>query len=150
MPVVIEFKTVSGSVTRHTLPVEIWKRNTSWTFKHNSTEELTKVVIDPDYVLPDVNSSNNKWKSTDGTGSVEILSDYVGNYSSTTFPMPVTLEEANSVLELQLEGQPSLSLESEGNGEFVFQEAGLKMKFNVEKTGFSLEVNGQTFEFTKN
>ena len=150
MPVVIEFKTVSGSVTRHTLPVEIWKRNTSWTFKHNSTEELKKVVIDPDYVLPDVNSSNNKWKSTDGTGSVEILSDYVGNYSSTTFPMPVTLEEANSVLELQLEGQPSLSLESEGNGEFVFQEAGLKMKFNVEKTGFSLEVNGQTFEFTKN
>ena len=47
MPVVIEFKTKSGEVTRQTLPVEIWKRNTSWTFKHDSTEELAKVVIDP-------------------------------------------------------------------------------------------------------
>jgi hypothetical protein len=64
--------------------------------------------------------------------------------------MPVTIAEANSVLELQLEGQPSLPLESEGDGEFVFEEAGLKMKFNGGKTGFSLEVNGQTFEFTKN
>jgi len=150
MPVVIEFKTVSGSLTRHTLPVEIWKRNTSWTFQYDSTEELARVVIDPDYVLPDVNSSNNKWKAADGTASVEILTDYVGDYSSTTFPMPVTIAEANSVLELQLEGQPSLPLESEGNGEFVFEEAGLEMKFNAEKTGFSLEVNGQTFEFTKN
>jgi hypothetical protein len=43
-----------------------------------------------------------------------------------------------------------LPLESEGDGEFVFEEAGLKMKFNGGKTGFSLEVNGQTFEFTKN
>ncbi len=81
MPVVIEFKTKSGEVTRQTLPVEIWKRNTSWTFKHDSTEELAKVVIDPDYVLPDSNSKNNKWKATDGTGSVEILTGYLGNYS---------------------------------------------------------------------
>ena len=150
MPVVIEFKTKSGAVSRQTLPVEIWKRNTSWTFRHNSSEELAKVVIDPDYVLPDVNSANNKWKASDGTESVEILSVYTGDFSSTTFPMPLTLVEANSVLELQLEGQPSIPLESEGNGEFVFEEAGLKMKFNAEKTGFNLEVNGQTFEFTKN
>ena len=150
MPVVIEFKTKSGAVSRQTLPVEIWKRNTSWTFRHDSSEELAKVVIDPDYVLPDVNSANNKWKASDGTESVEILSVYTGDFSSTTFPMPLTLVEANSVLELQLEGQPSVPLESEGNGEFVFEEAGLKMKFNAEKTGFNLEVNGQTFEFTKN
>jgi hypothetical protein len=150
MPVVIEFKTKSGAVSRQTLPVEIWKRNTSWTFRHDSSEELAKVVIDPDYVLPDVNSANNKWKASDGTESVEILSVYTGDFSSTTFPMPLTLVEANSVLELQLEGQPSIPLESEGNGEFVFEEAGLKMKFNAEKTGFNLEVNGQTFEFTKN
>ena len=58
------------------------------------------VDTDPDYVLPDVNSSNNKWKSADGTASVEILRDYVGDYSSTTFPMPVTIAEVNSVLEL--------------------------------------------------
>ena len=141
MPVVIEFKTKSGEVTRQTLPVEIWKRNTSWTFKHDSTEELAKVVIDPDYVLPDSNSKNNKWKATDGTGSVEILTGYVGNYSSPVFPMKVTVAENNGVLELQLEGQPSLPLESEGGGEFVMEEARLKLQFNDEKNGFKLDAD---------
>ena len=149
MPVVIEFKTKSGEVTRQTLPVEIWKRNTSWTFKHDSTEELAKVVIDPDYVLPDSNSKNNKWKATDGTGSVEILTGYVGNYSSPVFPMKVTVAENNGVLELQLEGQPSLPLESEGGGEFVMEEARLKLQFNDEKNGFKLDADGQSFDFTK-
>ncbi|CAI8226894.1 MAG: Uncharacterised protein [Formosa sp. Hel1_33_131] len=149
MPVVIEFKTKSGEVTRQTLPVEIWKRNTSWTFKHDSTEELAKVVIDPDYVLPDSNSKNNKWKATDGTASVEILTGYVGNYNSPVFPMKVTVAENNGVLELQLEGQPSLPLENEGGGEFVMEEARLQLQFNDEKSGFKLEVDGQSFDFTK-
>ena len=149
MPVVIEFKTKSGKVSRQTLPVEIWKRNTSWTFKHDSTEELSKVVIDPDYVLPDSNSKNNKWKATDGTASVEILTGYVGNYNSPVFPMKVTVAENNGVLELQLEGQPSLPLENEGGGEFVMEEARLQLQFNDEKSGFKLEVDGQSFDFTK-
>ena len=149
MPVVIEFKTKSGEVTRQTLPVEIWKRNTSWTFKHDSTEKLSKVVIDPDYVLPDSNSKNNKWKATDGTGSVEILTEYLGNYSSPVFPMKITVAENNGVLELQLEGQPSLPLENEGGGEFVMEEARLQLQFNDEKNGFKLDVDGQSFDFTK-
>ena len=150
MPVVIEFKTKSGEVTRQTLPVEIWKRNTSWTFKHDSTEELAKVVIDPDYVLPDSNSKNNKWRATDGIGSVEILTGYLGNYSSPAFPMTITVAENNGVLELQLEGQPPTPLDNEGSGEFTMEEQGLKLNFNAEKTGFSLEINGQSIEFTKN
>ncbi len=149
MPVVIEFKTKSGEVTRQTLPVEIWKRNTSWTFKHDSTEKLSKVVIDPDYVLPDSNSKNNKWKATDGTGSVEILTEYLGNYSSPVFPMKITVAENNGVLELQLEGQPSLPLENEGGGEFVMEEARLQLQFNDEKNGFKLDVDGQSSDFTK-
>ena len=55
MPVVLELKTISGKVTRKTLPVEIWKRNVIWEFKVDTNEELAKVVIDPDYALPDVN-----------------------------------------------------------------------------------------------
>ena len=149
MPVVLEFKTKSGEVTRQTLPVEIWKRNTSWTFKHDSTEELAKVVIDPDYVLPDSNSKNNKWKASDGTAIVEILTGYTGNYSSPVFPMKVTVVENNDVLELQLEGQPPLPLENEGGGVFVMEEARLKIQFNEEKNKFKLDADGQSFEFTK-
>ena len=149
MPVVIEIKTKSGKVTRKTLPVEIWKRNVSWSFKVDTTEELTRVVIDPDFVLPDTNSKNNKWKASDGAASVEILTDYLGEYTAPGFPLKVTAVEANGVLELHLEGEQPLPLESEGNGEFSMEEAGIKVQFNPEKTGFKLDVSGQVFEFTK-
>ncbi|MDG1309867.1 MAG: M1 family metallopeptidase [Flavobacteriaceae bacterium] len=149
MPVVIELKTKSGKVTRKTLPVEIWKRNVTWTFKVDTTEELSKVVIDPDFVLPDVDSSNNKWKASDGTESVEILTAYLGVYSSAEFPMKITVSEGNGSLVLEAEGQPALPLESEGGGEFSMEEAGLSIQFNSEKTGFTLDLGGQKFDLTK-
>jgi hypothetical protein len=64
MPIILDVKTKSGKVTRVKLPVEIWQRNKEWTFKHNSTEEIESVVLDPDHVFPDCNESNNSWKST--------------------------------------------------------------------------------------
>nr|WP_315148870.1 M1 family metallopeptidase [uncultured Flavobacterium sp.] len=63
MPVTMDIKTKSGKVTRIKLPVEIWQRNIDWTFKHNSTEEIESVVLDPDHVFPDCNENNNTWKS---------------------------------------------------------------------------------------
>jgi len=149
MPVVIELKTKSGNVTRKTLPVEIWKRNVSWEFKVDTTEELAKVVIDPDYVLPDVNSLNNKWRASDGAETVEILTDYLGVYSAPEFPMKITVSENSGTLVLEAEGQPALPLESEGGGEFSMEEAGLSIQFNAEKTGFKLDIGGQFFDLTK-
>jgi len=61
MPVILEIKTVSGKTDRVKLPVEIWERNTSWTFKYPSTEEIQSVTYDPDKVLPDYNPDNNVW-----------------------------------------------------------------------------------------
>ena len=149
MPVVIELITKSGNVTRKTLPVEIWKRNVSWEFKVDTTEELAKVVIDPDYVLPDVNSLNNKWRASDGAETVEILTDYLGVYSTPEFPMKITVSENSGTLVLEAEGQPALPLESEGGGEFSMEEAGLSIQFNAEKTGFKLDIGGQVFDLTK-
>ena len=149
MPVVVELKTKSGNVTRKTLPVEIWKRNVSWEFKVDTTEELDKVVIDPDFVLPDVNSSNNKWRASDGAETVEVLTDYLGVYSAPEFPMKITVSENSGTLVLEAEGQPALPLESEGGGEFSMEEAGLSIQFNAEKTGFKLDIGGQVFDLTK-
>ncbi len=61
MPVILEIKTVSGKTDRVKLPVEIWERNSSWTFKFPSTEELQSVTYDPDKVLPDINPDNDVW-----------------------------------------------------------------------------------------
>lgn len=62
MPVVLEIKTVSGKTSRVNLPVEIWERNSSWTFKYPSTEEIESVTYDPDKVMPDFDPANNVWK----------------------------------------------------------------------------------------
>ncbi len=59
MPVIIEYTTKSGKVERKSLPIEIWQNNSSWKLRLNTTEELQKVVVDPDHVFPDMNSSNN-------------------------------------------------------------------------------------------
>ena len=62
MPVVLEVKLKSGKTERVKLPVEIWERNKSWTFKYPSTEEIESVTYDPDHAFPDYNSENNVWK----------------------------------------------------------------------------------------
>jgi aminopeptidase N len=62
-PMIIEIKTKSGKTSRTTLPVEIWQRNVSWTFRYPSTEEIVSVTLDPDHVFPDHNSSNNTWEA---------------------------------------------------------------------------------------
>lgn len=61
MPVILEIKLKSGKTDRVKLPVEIWERNASWTFKYPSTEEIISVTYDPDKVLPDYNAANNVW-----------------------------------------------------------------------------------------
>ena len=61
MPVVLDIKTKSGTVMRMQLPVEIWMRNKSWTFKANTNEEIESVTLDPDHVFPDYNSTNDIW-----------------------------------------------------------------------------------------
>ena len=65
MPVILEVKSKNGNRSRIKLPVEIWKRNTSWTFLYPSTEEIASVTIDPDHVFPDSNSDNNRWNVKD-------------------------------------------------------------------------------------
>lgn len=62
MPVILEIKQKDGKTTRIKLPVEIWERNNSWTFKYPSTAEIESVTYDPDKVLPDYNEANNVWK----------------------------------------------------------------------------------------
>lgn len=61
MPVVLEVKLKSGKTDRIKLPVEIWERFSSRTFKYPSTEEIQSVTYDPDNVFPDYNPDNNVW-----------------------------------------------------------------------------------------
>ncbi len=63
MPVTVEVKEANGHDGRVNLPVEIWERGGEWTFKYSSTSMVDSVIVDPDHVLPDVNSENDVWTS---------------------------------------------------------------------------------------
>ncbi|MCC9064444.1 M1 family metallopeptidase [Flavobacterium piscisymbiosum] len=154
MPVILDVKTKSGKVTRVKLPVEIWQRNNVWSFKHNSTEEIESITLDPDHVFPDNNESNNVW--TSGNGKIEkdvILDGYLGTYSTTRAPLKIDFTEKNGTLNVEITNFPKFTVAPVENEKDTFQStsAGLKFKFNEAKTGFDMIIlgNGETIPFTK-
>lgn len=151
MPVVLDIKTKSGKVTRVKLPVEVWQRNVDWSFKHDSTEEIESVTIDPDHVFPDNNEANNVWSSA--TGLVEkdvILDSYLGKFSNKNAPIKITITEKNSILNVLITDYPSFTVEQIAKDVFESKRAGLKFEFNESKTGFDLILSDkQKIPFTK-
>jgi hypothetical protein len=61
MPITLEITDANGTVTRKTLPVEIWQHGATWKFKFNSTSKISRIVVDPNKNYPDMNRSNNLW-----------------------------------------------------------------------------------------
>ncbi|WP_417941325.1 M1 family metallopeptidase [Flavobacterium sp. RS13.1] len=155
MPIILDVKTKSGKVTRVKLPVEIWQRNNEWSFKHSSTEEIESITLDPDHVFPDNNISNNIWAA--GKGKVEkdiILDGYLGIYSTKNAPLKIEITEKNSVLNVEITNFPKFTVEPVAGEKdsFISNAAGLKFKFNEDKTAFDMTIlgNGQVIPFTKN
>ena len=63
MPVIADVTETSGKTTRVRLPVEVWQRSGTWTFRVNSTTPLTLVRLNPTKLLPDANPQNNVWRA---------------------------------------------------------------------------------------
>lgn len=150
LPAVLDIKFKSGTVTRVKLPVEIWQKNTDWSFKNDSTEEIESITLDPDHVFPDVNSLNNVWNADKGELEKDvILENYFGNFSSAMIPIKISFSEEEGMLVANATGQPKLPLDVAGKDKFTFEQAGLTIQFNESRSEFNLIVNGQTFLFTK-
>mgnify|MGYP000912394501 CR=1 FL=1 len=62
MPAKVDIEEVSGKKTRIEMPVEIWQRGGTWTFRAATSQPIRAVTIDPDRNLPDMNPDNNVWK----------------------------------------------------------------------------------------
>ena len=150
MPVVLEIKTKSGAVSRKSLPVEIWQRNNSWSFKVDTNEELDMITLDPDNAFPDSNTANNVWTNAkNGIEKAESLAPYLGKYSSAKLPIKITITQEDDSLVINSPGQPAAPLETKGAGKFTMEQAGLTMQFNEAKDAFTLSVGTQSFDFTK-
>ncbi|HEY5371804.1 MAG TPA: M1 family metallopeptidase [Hanamia sp.] len=62
LPVTVQVTEQNGKIQIIDLPVNVWQRDTDWTFKYNSTSPITSVVLDPKEILPDINRKNNTWE----------------------------------------------------------------------------------------
>lgn len=150
MPVVIEVKTKSGATSRMTLPVEIWQRNSSWSFRYDSTEELESISLDPDHAMPDVNSENNVWTAAkNGVFKTEDLSAYTGDFSSKQITLKLNFTEEDGNLVIAAQGQQAVPLNNDGNGKFSLRQAGLEVEFTADKRGLLLKIGNQSFGFTR-
>lgn len=154
MPVILDVKTKSGKVSRVNLPVEVWQRNNVWTFKHDSTEEIESITLDPEHLFPDNNEANNVWTAAKGKIEKDIILDgYLGSYSTTRAPLKIDFTEKNGTLNVEITNFPKFTVVPVENEKDTFQStsAGLKFKFNEAKSGFDMIIlgNGETIPFTK-
>lgn len=60
MPVDVLIIESNGKEHRLHLPVEIWQRGPTWTFRVPVTSEIKEIQLDPEKKLPDWNRENNK------------------------------------------------------------------------------------------
>lgn len=151
MPVVLDIKFKSGKTDRVKLPVEVWQKNTVWTFKHNSKEEIETIALDPDHVFPDSNEANNVWTADKGLIEKDMIYDpYLGVYSNSRLPFKITITEKNTLLNVDIPDYSDFSVETIGKDEFESKRAGLKFKFNEDKSGFDMIVgDSRTIPFTR-
>ena len=63
MPVIIKITQQNGKSETVKLPVEVWQRSGTKVFNYASTSSLTKIILDPDLVLPDMERKNNEWSN---------------------------------------------------------------------------------------
>jgi hypothetical protein len=59
MPFTVEVTMKDGSKQRAQIPVEAWLQNKMINFTVPTTQEVSRVVLDPDNALPDINRGNN-------------------------------------------------------------------------------------------
>ena len=150
MPVNMDIKFKDGTTQNVKLPVEIWKRNSEWSFEVPTKKEIVSVQLDPKGTLPDANVSDNTFKISGNTVAEKInLKEFTGNFSSKQIPLKIVTTVENDQLMLQATGQPKIPLDYEGADKFGFQMAGIEFQFSKDRKGFTLNQGGQKFEFTR-
>lgn len=139
MPTIMDIKFKSGATTRVKLPVEVWQRNTTWSFRQPSTEEIDSITLDPEHVFPDQNSANDTWTAATGTLEKDVILDpYLGTFGSDQVPVKVTFTEENGIMMATVTGQQSFPLETAGKDRFVFPQGQISLQFTENKKEFTL------------
>ena len=150
MPVVLAIKTKSGDVVRMKLPVEIWQKNKEWSFLADTKEEIDVITIDPDKVFPDINPSNNVWRSKGATIEKDLILDkYLGKFSNKNVPVKITLTEDNSKLMIEINDEPKFPMKPNGKDNFNIPNQDFEIQFDESGKSFVLKTQGQSIPYTR-
>jgi CubicO group peptidase (beta-lactamase class C family) len=79
----------------------------------------------------------------------EELDNYLGVYSSASFPLKLTISRNGNTLIAQGTGQPSFPLECVEKNKFKFDQARLELEFIPAESKMILKQNGMTFEMKR-
>jgi len=99
------------------------------------------IYYNKDYTLPEYKESV--------VIDAKELDQYLGVYSSPTFPLKITISREENVLYAQATSQPKFILEALGNHEFQYETAALKMTFQPENNVMIFKQMGFSYELKK-
>lgn len=102
--------------------------------------DLLNIIFDKPYKLPEF---------SDIELTSEDLDKYLGVYSTSTFPLKITISKEGDQLMGQATGQPAFPLEVKGEHKFGFDQAGLAMEFVPTEGIMKFSQGGGSFTFAK-
>ncbi len=153
MPTVVEVTFKDGSKETKKIPIEVWKRNTEWTFELPTTKEIASVKLNPEGIITDADASNDSFSMDNKTSSATTekvnLANYTGVYAAKGVSMKITTSVKDGKLLAEVTGQPTFPLESKGNDKFEFEMMGIIFQFSKDKKSLEVTYNGDTKTFTK-
>ena len=149
MPTTVQINFKDGTSQEVKLPIEVWKRNTEWTFKVPSNKEVATVKLDPKGALPDIDLKNNTFDFADAKPVEKINpKDYAGTFTSKQINAEFVMKAENDKLNLVFSGQ-TIPLDYQGENKFTNEQGGIDLTFSKDKKSFSIEEAGQKIEFIK-
>ena len=79
----------------------------------------------------------------------EDLDEYLGIYSSPSFPLKITITKSKNILIAQATGQSSFHLNATEKDKFEFKQAGIVLEFDANNKQMTLRQGGGIFKLTK-
>jgi len=149
-PVILDIRYKSGETERVKLPVEVWQRNASWTFRHASTTEIESITLNPSGSLPDINSENNVWLSGKSTLERDLdLAQFTGIFGNKQVPVKLVFTEKEDGLYFGFDRQ-EYKLRYKGDDVFTTAEGqGPEFTFDASRKNLTLLEGGQKIPFVR-
>jgi hypothetical protein len=148
--VMVEYEDGSKETIHQT--AAIWEQNQQTANVNIATKKkITFVKLEGDLWV-DANEKDNTWGTKKAAAAALTSADldkYLGIYGSKQIPIKITFIKEGNELQAEGEGQPKFTMAFKEKDTFIFEEAGIEVKFDATKNEMTLKQGGGEFLFTK-